>query len=642
MKASQLESMRMLQEKIECERQASETILRDKESHLPKLEEDLFRWEEKYKKCQSAESLKKKYNLLMIELSWAYVVETEKVIDGIMKEKKISEKTKEKHQQKIDDNDAEFERANSEFNKKKSEINELTNAIKGSGTTYEEVTAKWKKASMNVKSVQAELKKLNSQLDKKTRDSKELADKLNEEKKKNETDYQDEKNQKEATINEIKEKLKEISNMEKTKSHENQMLSGDMEKNKRTISDKNFDLMENEKRVKKYEADIETLKNMAKNQLCKFGDFMPELVNDVKRHFEMKKFRQMPRGPLGMYIQPKESSWTLAIEQCLGFLLTAFVCDNYDDEKVMHQLIANHVRLVRQRPRVIVSDFSTPLYDSRRFRPDTTQYSTVYEMLNIKDNVVANTLMDQRKIESVLLLPDRQAGREVIEQNSTQNCSEAFLKIGDRYMGYPSFRMYACEHKAPKFFIENTEGAITAKKREIATLNEQVLAIRQEIKVLTEQLKNSQTLKQKNDAQLEALKREQLKLNNKLREAESINIHEPVDLAVFEGEIESIMEEIEGIKAQIQEIESNNVEVREEFERRNQEKLKYDQEKRGLDEKIEQVTRTFNSLDEERNKYKDASKYYKGLLNEVIAKDQVIDKKLADQQTEFEVSYKFK
>jgi chromosome segregation ATPase len=577
----------------------------------------------------------------MIELSWAYVVETEKIIEGIMKEKKISEKAKEKHQQKIDNNDAEFERTNSEFNKKKSEINELTNAIKGSGSTYEEVTAKWKKASMNVKSVQTELKKLNSQLDKKTRDSKELADKLNEEKKKNETDYQDEKNQKEAAINEIKEKLKEISNMEKTKSQDNQMLSGDMEKNRRAVSDKNYDLMENEKTVKKYEAEIENLKNVAKNQLCKFGDFMPELVNDVKRHFEMKKFKQMPRGPLGMYIQPKESSWTLAIEQCLGFLLTAFVCDNYDDEKVMHQLIAKHVSQVRQRPRVIVSDFSTPLYDSRRFRPATTQYSTVYEMLNIKDNVVANTLMDQRKVESVLLLPDRQAGREVIEQNSTQNCSEAFLKNGDRYMGLPSFRMYSCAFSTPKYFIENTEGAITAKKRDITRFNEQVLAIRQEIKVLTDQLKNSQTLKQKNDTQLEALKREQLKLNNKLREAESINIHEPVDLAVFEGEIESIMEEIERIKAQIQEIESNNAEVREEFERRNQEKLKYDQEKRCLDEKIEQVTQTFNSLDEERNKYKDASKYYKGLLNEVIAKDQLIDKKLADQQTEFEVSYKF-
>ena len=66
-------------------------------------------------------------------------------------------------------------------------------------------------------------------------------------------------------------------------------------------------------------------------------------------------------------------------------------------------------------------------------------------MLRIRDNIVANALIDQvcstfqtgfeqlllnifdfrqRKIESVLLLPDHNVARDVIERNLPKNCNE--------------------------------------------------------------------------------------------------------------------------------------------------------------------------------------------------------------------------
>jgi hypothetical protein len=81
-------------------------------------------------------------------------------------------------------------------------------------------------------------------------------------------------------------------------------------------------------------------------------------------------------------------------------------------------------------------------------------------MLTIKNDTIANTLFDQRKIESILLLPDRVVGREVIEKNSTNNCFEAFLPTGDQLIGKPSFRAYACSFKNPTYFIQNPEAAI--------------------------------------------------------------------------------------------------------------------------------------------------------------------------------------
>jgi hypothetical protein len=82
-------------------------------------------------------------------------------------------------------------------------------------------------------------------------------------------------------------------------------------------------------------------------------------------------------------------------------------------------------------------------------------------MLSIKDHVIANTLFDQRRIESVLLLPDLNVGREIIERNTAAaGCSEAFLMNGDQLQGRPSYRMYSCKHQKARYFMERFESEI--------------------------------------------------------------------------------------------------------------------------------------------------------------------------------------
>jgi hypothetical protein len=86
MKASQLESMKQLQEKIEHERQSSISILQEIDSHMPILEDDFFRSEERYKQCQSNETLKAKQYDLNKEYTWAVTIFTEKNLEAIQKE----------------------------------------------------------------------------------------------------------------------------------------------------------------------------------------------------------------------------------------------------------------------------------------------------------------------------------------------------------------------------------------------------------------------------------------------------------------------------------------------------------------------------------------------------------------------------
>lgn len=87
----------------------------------------------------------------------------------------------------------------------------------------------------------------------------------------------------------------------------------------------------------------------------------------------------------------------------------------------------------------------------------TREFNTILEMLEIENTQVANALIDLKRIESTLLLPDRDTGRRIIEYNSDKNCSAAYLMNGDSLLGKPTFRSYACTINKPFLLAEETK-----------------------------------------------------------------------------------------------------------------------------------------------------------------------------------------
>ena len=158
-----------------------------------------------------------------------------------------------------------------------------------------------------------------------------------------------------------------MSEKESALNRELATLTANAEKAQRSHGDRKAAKISLEKTISNREAEIMTLKNSTRNQIYKFGDFMPGLVEDILKTHQAGRFREKPRGPIGMFIEPRESRWSLAIEQCLGGLMTSFICGNYDDERVLSNLFAKHIRLKHQRPRIIVTDFRQPLYDTSRY-----------------------------------------------------------------------------------------------------------------------------------------------------------------------------------------------------------------------------------------------------------------------------------
>ena len=284
----------------------------------------------------------------------------------------------------------------------------------------------------------------------------------------------------------------------------------------------------------------------------------------------------------------------------------------------MQKLIAKNCSDVwaNKKPRIIVTSFKSQLYEISRNRPECTQHPTIYEMLKIDDPIVANTLFDQRKIESILLMPDFKTGSDIIEQSGQNGkCQEVYLLNGDNIKGVPSFRHYSCPNNIKAmFFIESTQDIIESNTNEINQLNQKVLSIKNEIKDLDTRIRENDKLKKATDAHLHSIGQKMLNLKSQLRDAHNIDIKEPVDLEMFEVEIDKLSEEIKKIEEDIVQIQENSSEKREEYDKAKVAKEKVDAELKKYQEQIQTIIASFSEIEEKKEEKNEEVKHYKKLL----------------------------
>jgi hypothetical protein len=72
-------------------------------------------------------------------------------------------------------------------------------------------------------------------------------------------------------------------------------------------------------------------------------------------------------------------------------------------------------------------------------------YSSLLDCLIVSDAVVCNCLIDQREVETILLIPTSTEACKVMSDVKCvpMNCKRAITKKGDQFYPDPNYRMYA-------------------------------------------------------------------------------------------------------------------------------------------------------------------------------------------------------
>ena len=236
------------------------------------------------------------------------------------------------------------------------------------------------------------------------------------------------------------------------------------------------------------------------------------------------------------------------------------------------------------------------------------------------------------------MIPDFESGKRIIEHHSTQNCSEAFLLNGDNLKGYPTFRSYGCDHKInARYFIETTQYAevIERNTSEIRCLNEQMVGLRNEIKDIEAKIKENDRLKSQNSAYLTKLGRDGLKFQSELRNANAIEVKGPVDLQLFEVEIERFTVLINQDEESIVEIEETSSEKKAEFDNAKLEKENIEMGQKQYVDKIKDVLKENVEIESRREEKSEDVKHYKKQLSDQLEKERPIDLDIEKEREEF-------
>ena len=122
------------------------------------------------------------------------------------------------------------------------------------------------------------------------------------------------------------------------------MYRSAIEHDEKEISDKKFEIKNTEKLISGCQDDIQNLQKSEKDRIYKFGPQMAALVSDIEHAARQGRFKHKPKGPIGMFIDTHDFSYSVAIEACIGPFMTSFICENYQDERALYQLINSHIK----------------------------------------------------------------------------------------------------------------------------------------------------------------------------------------------------------------------------------------------------------------------------------------------------------
>ncbi|EDO15591.1 hypothetical protein Kpol_483p10 [Vanderwaltozyma polyspora DSM 70294] len=130
-----------------------------------------------------------------------------------------------------------------------------------------------------------------------------------------------------------------------------------------------------------------------------------------------KRFKVEPIGPIGSYISVKHGyeKWARPIQKFLGQILNSFIVSDFEDLALLKRLIAEREKSKNALLKRL--SFINYSYDSFNYDQSTakTKYPTIVDALEFKSPVVENFIVDNHKIENILLIENTEEARNFLK-----------------------------------------------------------------------------------------------------------------------------------------------------------------------------------------------------------------------------------
>jgi len=296
---------------------------------------------------------------------------------------------------------------------------------------------------------------------------------------------------------------------------------------------------------------VEELRNQAKKLSQDKGDVLrrihPNMPN-LKRMVEQKKnlFDKPPIGPIGLHIKIKNSQWEKVVEEHIGGILGTFLVGSMRDRQTLDKLMREN----NIRPDIITTNFNRERYPLPAEKIPSKSLTTMLDILDIDNDVVFNTMIDNSTIECIALVPDERQAK-VLVRDPRQNVRQAYTKsrridFRGKSTGDHGFR----EGRQPRLVLDHKQALADlnlevkhAEQEAISAKAKKDAEVAKEAKLKTE-WDHATKFRREVNARLHRAKAavEEAELNAK----ENIDDIPALDIDQLESELASINEKLEG------------------------------------------------------------------------------------------------
>uniref|UniRef100_A0A7N6B9H2 Structural maintenance of chromosomes protein 6 n=1 Tax=Anabas testudineus TaxID=64144 RepID=A0A7N6B9H2_ANATE len=491
MKATQLEQMREDFVYIKTTKHATEDKVGQHSECLKDLKRKYLEKEDRYKSLASLDEMHTKLEELQKQMAWALVAEMEKELEPV-KEKLLSDKhSTRKFDEKVDEWKNKVEEAEKKYKHIQEQLEGITQQVQEVQPKCAELKAEAQRHNTLLKSSEVTVHRCKANLRDLEKDKVQLSSRINDLKLSISQATGAESQARTESMKQIQDELEHLEHQISTLGQQIDQYQHACSRAKEEQGKMRREQEVLHRSIQANKRNLQTMESSRSNRLRRFGEHMPALLNAIQEAHRRGQFRHKPRGPLGFLISLRDPETALAIEVCLRGQLLAFTCDNYEDEKVLQGLMARLFPGGR-RPTIITSQFISHVHDTRRRGVNHPEYPSVLQALEIEDPVVANCLIDQRGIESILIIKNRTDARRVMQgRNPPQNCTQAFSKDGDQIFNN---RTYTAEQTRANYLSGDVEEEIRHLQREIENQNAQADRFKQQMKRLDDEIKQNESL----------------------------------------------------------------------------------------------------------------------------------------------------
>ncbi|XP_018590789.1 structural maintenance of chromosomes protein 6 [Scleropages formosus] len=607
MKATQLEQMKEDYTYIMKTKNMTQNTVEKHEECLEDLKRKYLEKEDKYKSLASLDEMHAKLEELQNLMAWALVTEMEKEIKP-MRERIVGEENATiKYDQKVEEWKLEVVEAEKQYKQTHDQLDSISQRVQELQPQCSELRDEVQNRSKAFKEAEATFHRSKTNLRDLERDKEQLVKRIDELKCSILQLTGAESRERAERISKLQSELDALNHKDSTLAQQINQFQQVVARGKEELTKMRQEERELHRSVEAKQRDLNAMVASRTDKIKRFGERMPALLETINEFHRKGHFRKKPVGPVGFCIRLKDPELALAVESCLKSLMLAFCCDNFKDEKTLQSIMSEHYPQGR-RPLIIVSEFSSSMYNISGKAAQHPDYPTVLEALEVDNPVVANCLIDMRAVETVLVIKSNADARRVMQNGRPPvNCREAFTKEGDQV--FPN-RYYSCEYQRAQYLSKDLEEQIRYMQSEIENEKAHLSRFRKRMNDIEDDIRSNESLLRSAYDDRKRTKSTITKIQMEMADLQNVEEPQSEDLNPLEEELQEICVRISDARQESDEARQKMNERRKAFEEAEQSYRQHKDIINNVAEEAERIKEELSKCDQEVEKSKHHKKHY--------------------------------